>query len=50
MESFPVHLVGEGLAGPHRATGLSLEDAEVYPSENYRDAFGDVPHKSYRRL
>ena len=40
MESFPIYLVSEALAGQLTAAGLRgfrLDDAEVLVSENYKD-------------
>lgn len=53
MESYPAYLVSEALAELLAAGGLQgfeLDDAEVFPSENYIEAFGDAPHKTYRWL
>ena len=47
MESFPIYLVSEGLAAQLEAAGLrgfTLDEAEVLPSENYVEAFGDARH------
>ena len=53
IESFPVYLVSEELADRLTSadvTGFRLEDAEVIPSVEYTEAFGDAPHKAYRWL
>ena len=53
IESFPVFLVSEELAGALTAanlTGFRLEDAEVRKSDQYALWRGDLPHKRYRWL
>lgn len=53
IESFPVFLVSDDLAARLRAdhlAGFELARAEVVPSLEYREVYGDAPHKGYRWL
>jgi len=53
IESFPVYLVSDVLGAALEAaelSGFGLADAETVPSDNYRDLWGEVPHKTYRWL
>jgi len=53
IESFPVYLVSHELARElvdAKLSGFSLDEARVVPSLEYLAAYGDTPHKQYRRL
>jgi hypothetical protein len=53
IESFPVILVSESLAGrltDAHLEGFELAEADVVPSVEYREIYGEAPHKAYRWL
>jgi hypothetical protein len=53
IESFPVFLVSDDLAARLEANhlgGFELARADVVPSLEYREVYGDAPHKRYRWL
>jgi hypothetical protein len=50
IESFPVFLVSDELGQALTAAGLdgfTLKEAEVVPSREYTEVYGDAPHKAY---
>jgi len=53
IESFPVFLVSDDLAArlsEEGFVGFEFADADIVPSLEYRETYGDAPHKVYRWL